>query len=82
MNQSNKFSDKLFSNLQVQLELKIGEITTSINSVLGIKPGDVLETEIKLSESISLLYEGNEIANGILVERDGCFAIQITSVNS
>jgi len=82
MNKNNDFSDKLFSNLQVQLELKVGEITTSVNSVLGIKPGDVLETEMKISESISLLYEGNEIANGILVERDGCFAIQITRVNS
>lgn len=80
MNVDKAFSEKLFSNLKVQLELKIGEINTDVKSVLDIKSGDVLESEIKLSESISLLYEGKEIAVGTLVERDGCFAIQVTKV--
>jgi len=82
MNNNNEFSNKLFSNLQVQLELKVGEITTSVNSVLEIKPGDVLDTEMKISDSVSLLYEGNEIASGILIERDGYFGIQIKRVTN
>ncbi|ELX4197062.1 FliM/FliN family flagellar motor C-terminal domain-containing protein [Vibrio vulnificus] len=81
MSSDKAFSDKLFSNLKVQLEIKIGEIDTDIKSVLNMKSGDVLESKVKLSENISLLYEGKEIASGTLVERDGCFAIQITKVS-
>ncbi|MEZ8082555.1 FliM/FliN family flagellar motor C-terminal domain-containing protein [Enterovibrio norvegicus] len=69
-----------FSKVEVDLEVKIGGVKTDIGSLMNMKAGDTLKSEVKLNEKVKLILDGNTVAEGILVEEEGCFCFQVTSV--
>lgn len=70
-----------FSKVEVNLEVKIGSVKADIGSLMNIKAGDTLKSDIKLNDKVQLILDGNTVAEGILVEEDGCFCFQVMSVN-
>ncbi|UTM58480.1 FliM/FliN family flagellar motor C-terminal domain-containing protein [Photobacterium sp. CCB-ST2H9] len=78
---SEKVSLDTFSNIEVSLDVLIGEIKTDIGSLMNLSAGDILKSDVKISNKIDLNLNGNKIAEGILVEEDGYFALQIVSVS-
>ncbi|EKF9767662.1 FliM/FliN family flagellar motor switch protein, partial [Vibrio cholerae] len=52
-----------------------------IGSLMNVKAGDTLKSDVKLNDKVQLILDGNTVAEGILVEEDGCFCFQVTSVN-
>lgn len=69
-----------FSDIQVSLEVKIGNVTCTLGEIMKISPGSVIRSNVKLSENVDLLMDGKPIAKGILVEEDGFFAVEISDV--
>ncbi|ENM5730901.1 FliM/FliN family flagellar motor switch protein [Vibrio mimicus] len=70
-----------FSKVAVALDVKIGGVRTDIGSLMNVKAGDTLKSDVKLNDKVQLILDGNTVAEGILVEEDGCFCFQVTSVN-
>ncbi|QUJ68525.1 FliM/FliN family flagellar motor switch protein [Photobacterium sp. GJ3] len=75
-----KVSFNTFSDIEVNLDVLIGEIKTDIGSLMNLSAGDILKSDVKISNKIDLNLNGNKIAEGILVEEDGYFALQIVSI--
>ncbi|MGY3686814.1 FliM/FliN family flagellar motor switch protein [Vibrio coralliilyticus] len=69
-----------FKGVKVDLEVRVGKLTTTLDNVMNIKTGDIIDSGIDLEEKVSVLLDGNTIAQGILVDKDGCFAVEITDV--
>ncbi|AXN30742.1 FliM/FliN family flagellar motor switch protein [Vibrio coralliilyticus] len=69
-----------FKGVKVDLEVSVGKLTTTLDNIMNIKTGDVIDSGIDLEEKVSVLLDGNTIAHGILVDKDGCFAVEITDV--
>ncbi|WP_019275043.1 FliM/FliN family flagellar motor switch protein [Vibrio coralliilyticus] len=69
-----------FKGVKVDLEVSVGKLTTTLDNVMNIKTGDIIDSGIDLEEKVSVLLDGNTIAQGILVDKDGCFAVEITDV--
>ncbi|NOJ23555.1 FliM/FliN family flagellar motor switch protein [Vibrio coralliilyticus] len=69
-----------FKGVKVDLEVSVGKLTTTLDNVMNIKTGDIIDSGIDLEERVSILLDGNTIAQGILVDKDGCFAVEITDV--
>ncbi len=76
-----KVSFEHLSKVEVALELKIGGVKVCIGSLMDIKAGDMLKSDVKLNDKVQLTLDGNAVAEGILVEDNGCFCFQVTSVN-
>ena len=72
--------DNKFKGVKVDLEVSVGKLTTTLDNVMNIKTGDVIESGIDLEEKVSVLLDGSTIAHGILVDKDGFFAVEITDV--
>ncbi|WP_217531906.1 FliM/FliN family flagellar motor C-terminal domain-containing protein [Vibrio metschnikovii] len=70
-----------FSKVEVVLDVKIGGVRTDIGSLMNVKAGDMLKSDVKLNDKVQLILDGNTVAEGILVEEDGCFCFQVTSIN-
>ncbi|MYM60616.1 hypothetical protein GTG28_15395 [Vibrio sp. OCN044] len=69
-----------FNSVRVELEINIGSIETTLDNVMNVKTGNVISSGIKLSETVSVVLNNKPIAQGILVEQDGCFAVEVTEV--
>ncbi|WP_318468248.1 FliM/FliN family flagellar motor C-terminal domain-containing protein [Photobacterium leiognathi] len=69
-----------FSKMEVELEVKIGSVKTDFGSLMNIKAGDTLKSEVMLDDKVKLILDGNTVAEGILIEEDGYFSFQITSI--
>ncbi|ERB62407.1 FliM/FliN family flagellar motor switch protein [Vibrio coralliilyticus OCN008] len=69
-----------FKGVRVDLEVSVGKLTTTLDNVMNIKTGDIIDSGIDLEEKVSVLLDGNTIAQGILVDKDGFFAVEITDV--
>lgn len=76
-----KVSLGVFSNVQVKLNINIGDVRTDIGSLMSMSAGDILKSQVQLSDKVDLILDGNKVAEGILVEEDGCFSFQVESVS-
>ncbi|MEZ8236014.1 FliM/FliN family flagellar motor switch protein [Vibrio lentus] len=69
-----------FKGVKVDLEISVGKLTTTLDKVMNIKTGDVINSGIELSKKVSVILDDNVIAQGILVDKDGFFSVEITDV--
>jgi len=70
----------LIKNVKVQLEVKVGSGTISINDLFSLKPGSVMPLETKTTEGMELLLNGKVVAIGDLVVVDDNFGLQIRDI--
>lgn len=72
----------IFSDVEVELNVNVGSIEMSMSELLETKPGDTFRTGVQIADEVSLLFKDNLVAKGRLIDQDGYFAIQVSSVEN
>jgi flagellar motor switch protein FliN/FliY len=71
---------RLIDHVEVELEVLLGEARLSVAELSGLKQGDVLPVDRKLSEAAEIRVNGRMIARGEIVSLDDKFAIRVTDI--
>lgn len=69
-----------FKGVKVELEIKVGKLTTTLDNLMDMKTGDVIESGVELSDKVAVILDGNTIAKGILIDKNGYFSVEVTDV--
>jgi flagellar motor switch protein FliN/FliY len=75
-------SIELINNVEVNLEAKIGDATTTVKKLYELKEGELLKLDSLTTDPIDILLNGNVIMQGELVAVDDNFGIKITKLNT
>ena len=70
----------MLSRLELPLTVCFGSKELTLNNLLALSPGAVLELDRKLQDPVDLLINGTLIARGEIASVDGSFGIRITHV--
>jgi flagellar motor switch protein FliN/FliY len=66
----------------VSLSIEVGRTKMSINEIMNMREGSVIELERLLDEPLDILVNGALIAHGVVVLANDRFGIQITDIIS
>ena len=67
-------------DIQVPVTVRLGQTEMSIDAVLGIANGSVIELDRLASDPVDILVRGKLIARGEVVVVDENFGVRITSI--
>ena len=67
----------LIKNVQVSLDVIVGEAKISVGELFGLKDGSVVSIDRDASEPLDLVLDGKVVAKGYLVAAGDNFGIQI-----
>ncbi|PVM84424.1 hypothetical protein DDF62_22065 [Caulobacter radicis] len=70
----------IFKDVQVDLEAKLGQVTLSIATLMGLRPGAVLELDARLNDLVELRLNQAVVARGEIVAVDDHFGVRITEI--
>lgn len=73
---------KTLFNLEVTVEIKLGEIILSAAEVLDLYPGQPLQFNFDPNTPVSLNIDGAEIARARFVQHDGLLSLEVVSDDS
>jgi flagellar motor switch/type III secretory pathway protein FliN len=62
------------------VRVEVGSVTLTARDWAALRPGDVLETGLRLSEPAVLRVAGREVARGELVSIDGELGVRIHEI--
>jgi len=68
---------KTLSNLEVTVEIKIGEIILSAAELLDLYPGQPLVFNFDPNSPVSLRIDGSEIARARFVQVNGLLSLEV-----
>ena len=66
----------------VSLSIEVGRTRMTINEIMNMREGSVIELERLLDEPLDILVNGALIAHGVVVLANDRFGIQITDIIS
>lgn len=66
----------------VMLSIEVGRTKMTINEIMNMREGSVIELERLLDEPLDILVNGALIAHGVVVLANDRFGIQITDIIS
>ncbi|MGV3592816.1 MAG: flagellar motor switch protein FliN, partial [Gammaproteobacteria bacterium] len=66
----------------VSLSIEVGRTKMTINEIMNMREGSVIELERLLDEPLDILVNGALIAHGVVVLANDRFGIQITDIIS
>lgn len=66
----------------VSLSIEVGRTRMTINEIMSMREGSVIELERLLDEPLDILVNGALIAHGVVVLANDRFGIQITDIIS
>ncbi|MGB8314559.1 MAG: FliM/FliN family flagellar motor switch protein [Aestuariivirga sp.] len=72
-------------NIPVNVQVILGSTRMSLHKVMSLGPGSIVALDKELSEPVTLLVNGNEVARGLIVvvnEKTGQLGISLTDVSS
>ena len=72
-------------NIPVNVQVILGSTRMSLHKVMSLGPGSIVALDKELSEPVTLLVNGNEVARGLIVvvnEKTGQLGISLTDVCS
>lgn len=67
----------MVGHVQVSLAAQVGTVTMSIDSLFGLKSGDVVSMNELLEAPLTLMLNGRVVARGELLAVDDCFGVRI-----
>mgnify|MGYP005666798555 CR=1 FL=1 len=70
----------ILSDVTVSLEVVVGEFTTSIEHLVKLKRGEVLELDQSVDSKLKVLYRGQLIAEGNMVAVGDNYGVEVTDV--
>lgn len=70
----------VFKSVRVALRARLGEVALSVEELLALKSGQVLQLDRMLGEPLELLLNDTLVARGEIVAVDDHFAIRLTDV--
>ena len=81
-NQSNTQTSNidLLTNLDVKLEVLLGETNVKLKDVLNFKNGNIIELNELYNEPVKILIQGQQIAEGEVVVINEKFGIKIKNI--
>lgn len=71
---------RLIDHVEVEVEVVLGDARLSVAELTGLKHGDVLPLNRKLSEAAEIHVNGRVIAHGEIVSVDENFAVRVTEI--
>lgn len=71
--------DRIF-DLSVPVTVELGRTTLSVQDILELGPGAVVELERGADQPVELFVHGKSVARGQIVVVDGYYGIRITSL--
>ncbi len=71
---------ELLGQLEVQCQVKLGDITLNIEALQKLSVGEVLCLQQSVDEPVAIILNNQIIARGELVTVDECFAVRLTEV--
>jgi flagellar motor switch protein FliN/FliY len=71
----------LVKSAPVDIEVRIGGATITLDKLFELKSGDTLTLDKKIDEPLELVVDGNIVAYGQLVAIDDHFGVQVTQVS-
>ena len=72
----------LLNEVEITLEVKLGEITMDIGKLMSLQIGDVIALDEKLNEQVTLMLNKKAVARGALVVSGAHFGVQITHIEA
>jgi flagellar motor switch protein FliN len=76
-----ELEEEIFNNLSVSLNVKAGDLETTVGNLLSLNSGQILEMNQSVDQPIKLHYGDRLVAEGILVASDEKMGFKVTSVN-
>ena len=70
----------LFKDVQVELKARLGLVTVSVDTLLGLKSGSVLKLDAKLNDLVELRLNDAVVALGEIVAVGDHFGLRIVDV--
>lgn len=70
----------IFKDARVVLKATLGEAELSVQDILALRAGSVVELDTKLNGLVELRLNGSRIARGEIVAVEDCFAVRIVEI--
>ena len=67
-------------NLEVPVIVRLGERTMSVDEVLGLVPGAIVELPKAVEAELDLLVNNKQVGNGVAVKVGENFGVRITYI--
>tara|TARA_B100000745_G_scaffold297105_1_gene243498 strand:+ start:345 stop:653 length:309 start_codon:yes stop_codon:yes gene_type:complete len=71
----------LVKQAPVDIEVRLGGATTTLDKLFQLKAGDMLTLDKAIDEPLELVVDGHIVAYGQLVAVDDHFGVQVTQVS-
>lgn len=72
----------LFQNIQVELNVRLGEVALSVTDLLSLKNGSLLTLDRLLSEPVDLFLNERLVARGEIVAVDDHYGVRLVEVGA
>jgi flagellar motor switch/type III secretory pathway protein FliN len=80
MSEQKNTLDALLLDSPVVVRVEVGTLSLTARQWAALRPGDVLETGIRIAEPVVLRIAGREVARGELVNVDGELGVKISEL--
>jgi flagellar motor switch protein FliN/FliY len=70
----------VFRNVQVALRAQLGEVSMSVEELLALKSGAILQLDRALGEPVELFLNDALVARGEIVAVDDNFAVRLVEI--
>ncbi|UTY59312.1 flagellar motor switch protein FliN [Massilia sp. erpn] len=71
---------RLLDSVPVSLEVKVGNVQTTVGELMGLKEQAVLKIDRHTGQPVDVVVNGNVVARGQLVVVDDNFGVRITEI--
>ncbi|AKU24729.1 hypothetical protein ACZ75_06390 [Massilia sp. NR 4-1] len=71
---------RLLDSVPVSLEVKVGNVQTTVGELMGLKEQAVLKIDRHSEQPVDVIVNGNVVARGQLVVVDDNFGVRITEI--
>lgn len=70
----------IFRDARVTLKATLGQSELSVQDLLALKSGSLVELDTKLNDLVELWLNGQRVARGEIVAVEGSFAVRIVEI--
>lgn len=70
----------LVKGMSVDMSVCLGQGSIQVDKLFSLKAGETLTLDKEVDEPVELIIDGKVVATGNLVAVDGCFGLEIVSV--
>jgi len=77
-----QFNQNIFGNIPVEVTVLLGKSKVSLDKVLSLSKGDLIELNKRAGEEVDLVVNGQLIGNGEVVAIGNNYGVKVTKVFS